>query len=270
MRRMRVDLRLAVEEIPQEHGQTLPLLQGEQGAGVIDRRVDLEPVADDAGVGHQPRPVLIGVAHDAFGVETVERFAKGLALAQDGQPRQAGLKTFQDQFLKQLLVIGVGADYSERGHASQIVGAVDATYIHPNGLSIYGAFLDRYTNHNFGFYSPSSTGASITAPPASVLNKPTNEYAAVIQAGYLINQHVEPFARFEYLKLLGTAAGSKKYIPVVAAGANYYFHGHSLKLTGQVTYLPTGLPVDDTGNDLLASPSGKGEVVGIVQVQFAL
>ena len=170
---------------------------------------------------------------------------------------------------EQTLVFGLGGDYSERGHANQIVAVADATYIHPAGLSLYGAFMDRYTNHNFGIYSPSSTGANITTAPATVFNKPTNEYAAVIQVGYVFNQHIEPFARFEYLKLLGTPTGSKKYIPVVAAGANYYFYGHSLKLTGQITYLPTGLPIDDASNDLLASPGGNGEVVGILQVQFA-
>ena len=169
-----------------------------------------------------------------------------------------------------LLVIGVAADYSERGHAGQTVGVVDAMYADPNGLSVYGAFVDRYTNHNFGIYNVSSTGTSLVAPPASVLNKATNEYAAVLQAGYLIGKHWEPYGRFEYIHVAGTAAGTKTYIPVTAAGVNYYFYGHRAKLTGQVTYLPNGMPFDDTPNDVLASPGGKSEFSGVLQFQLFL
>ena len=169
---------------------------------------------------------------------------------------------------EQLLAFGIGADYSERGHSNQIVAAVDVTYVHPKGLSLYGAFIDRYTNHNFGFYSPSTTSASITAPPASVLNHATNEYAIVAQAAYLLDGHIEPFARFEYQKLQGTATGSRNYLPVITTGANYYLNGHNIKLTAQVLYLPSGIPVDDASNDILASPAGRGELVGTMQLQF--
>ena len=174
------------------------------------------------------------------------------------------------QAVKDLLVIGVGADYSERGHSSQLVGVVDATYAMSSGLNVYGSFVDRYTNHNFGIYTQSATGASIAAPPAGVLNTPTNEYAAVIQLGYLIDGHIEPYGRFEYMKLQGTAAGSKNYIPAITGGANYYLYGHGAKLTAQVTYLPNGIPIDDTPNDVLAVPSGHGEFVGEVQFQLSI
>ena len=169
-----------------------------------------------------------------------------------------------------LLVIGVGADYSERGHSGQTVGVVDIMYAAPSGLSIYGSFIDRYTNHNFGIYQPTITGANIAAPPASVLNRSTNEYAAVIQAGYLFGKHWEPYGRFEYIHVAGTAAGSKNYIPVIAGGVNYYFFGHKCKMSAQLEYLPKGIPFDDTPNDLLASPSGKSEFSGTVQFQLFL
>jgi hypothetical protein len=169
-----------------------------------------------------------------------------------------------------LLVIGVGADYSERGHSNQLVGAVDAMYADQNGLSVYGAFVDRYSNHNFGIYNASTAGASIAAPPAAILGTPTNEYAAMIQAGLLIDKHVEPFGRFEYLRLRGTATTAKNFIPVVTGGVNYYFFGHGAKLTAQATYLPHGIPIDDTGSDILALPSARGELVGIVQFQLSI
>ena len=67
-----------------------------------------------------------------------------------------------------LLVFGVGADYSERGRANQTVVAADAFYSDPSGLSLYGAFVDRYTNHNFGFAGQTGTGASFGTPDPAV------------------------------------------------------------------------------------------------------
>ncbi len=168
-----------------------------------------------------------------------------------------------------LLVFGVGGDYSERGHAGQTVGVVDVHYADRSGLSVYGAFVDRYTNHNFGIYAASAAGASITAPPANVLNTATNEYGALIQVGYNFNQHLEPFGRFEYMKLQGNPVG-RNYIPAVTAGVNYYFFGHGAKLTAQATYLPHGIPIDDTANDVLAMPSGRSEITASVQFQLSI
>ena len=169
-----------------------------------------------------------------------------------------------------LLVFGVGCDYSERGHSGQTVGVVDGMYANENGLSIYGAAVDRYTNHNFGIYTQSATGATIIAPPASVLNMATNEYSLLIQAGYIIEGHWEPFGRAEYMKLQGTAAGSRNYVQAYTAGVNYYFHGHRAKVTVQATYLPQGIPIDDTPDDVLATAPGKAEVSGVVQFQLLL
>jgi hypothetical protein len=169
-----------------------------------------------------------------------------------------------------LLVFGGGVEYSERGHAGQTVADVDAFYADQNGLSLYGSFTDRYTNHNFGIATQSATGASIIAPPADVLNTPTNEYAMVGEVGYLFFQHLEPFGRFEYLHLQGTAAGSHNYIPSVTGGANYYFAGHRAKLTAQGTYLPLGIPIDDTANDVLTNTGKHGEFVFDLQFQLLL
>ena len=168
-----------------------------------------------------------------------------------------------------LLVFGLGADMSERGHANQTVAAADVMYVHPHGINLYGAFVDRYTDHNFGIATQSATGASITAAPAGVADTATNEYSLVGQAGYLID-NLEPFARFEYMHLAGTATGTHTYIPAVFGGLNYYFVGHRAKLTAQGVYLPVGIPIDDTPNDILASPSGRGEFVFITQFQLLL
>ena len=169
-----------------------------------------------------------------------------------------------------LLVFGVGTDYSEHGHSGQTVAVADGQYADPMGLNFYGALVDRYTNHNFGIATQSATGASISAPSAAVLNHATNEYSLLGQAGYLIQGHLEPFGRYEYMHLAGTAAGSHNYFSVITGGVNYYFVGHRAKLTGEVIYLPNGIPIDDGASDTLTSPNGRSEVSVVVQFQLLL
>ena len=170
-----------------------------------------------------------------------------------------------------LLVVGVGADSSQRGHATQTVGAVDVQYADQNGLNFYGAAVDRYTNHNFGIATASAVGATfITNPDPAVLGRATNEYSLLGEVGYQFANHLEPFGRYEYMHLQGTPAGSRNYFHVITAGVNYYWYGHRAKLTAEVIYLPNGLPIDDSGGDVLASGPGKGELSGVVQFQLLL
>jgi hypothetical protein len=170
----------------------------------------------------------------------------------------------------QLLVLGGGIDYSERGHSGQTVAVFDAQYAAPCGFNAYGAVVDRYTTHNFGIYTQSATGASIGTPDPAVANKATNEYSLMLQGGYNIDQHWEPFGRMEYMRLQGTAAGSRNYVQAYTAGVNYYFVGHRAKFTAQGTYLPKGIPIDDTPNDVLTNGSGHGEFVFVAQFQLLL
>jgi hypothetical protein len=169
-----------------------------------------------------------------------------------------------------LLVFGIGCDYSQRDVAGQTVGAVDASYSSPNGLSLLGIFADRYTTHNFGIYTQSPTGASIGTPDPAVAGKPTNEYSIVGQVGYLVNQKWEPFGRFEYLQLAGTPAGSHNSVPAVCGGMNYYFFSYRAKLTAQATWLPNGIPIDDGPNDIYASPNGNQEISFGAQFQLLI
>jgi hypothetical protein len=171
---------------------------------------------------------------------------------------------------ERLLVFGIGADSSQRGHSTQTVAVADAMYGSPSGLNFYGALVDRYTNHNFGFQTQSATGASITAPPANVLNTSTNEYSLLIQGGYIINKVIEPFGRYEYMHVAGVPAGSITYIPVVTAGANWYFVGHRAKLTFQAQYLPKGIPFSDGASDVMTSTKGRSELIGEVQFQLLI
>ena len=102
-----VDLRAAVDEVPQERREARALLQLQVGPCVVDGGLDLQPVAHDAWVGHQPRNILGAIAGDALGVELVEGVAEVLALPEDGEPRQAGLEAFQHQLLEHGAVVGL-------------------------------------------------------------------------------------------------------------------------------------------------------------------
>jgi hypothetical protein len=168
-----------------------------------------------------------------------------------------------------LLVFGVGCDSSQHSHATQTVAVVDGMYASPTGLNFYSAFVDRYTNSNFGFQTLSATGATITPPPANVLNTPTNEYSILFEAGYNINQKIEPFGRYEYIHVAGTPAGSVNYFSDITAGVNWYVVGHRAKFTAQVQYLPKGIPYADTASDLLTN-NGHTEIVGTLQFQLLI
>ena len=169
-----------------------------------------------------------------------------------------------------LLVFGGGADYSERGRDGQLVAVADVMYADQTGLNFYGSFVDRYTTHNFGAYLQSATGDTLITPDPAIAGRSTNEYSILAEAGYLINKHVEPFGRYEYMRLQGTAVGSHNNVQAITGGVNYYFYGHRLKTTAQVTWLPKGLPFDESPNDVLANPNGKSEISFIAQLQLIL
>src|ERR1700740_591945 len=90
----------AARPLPQEAVEAAVLLgQGEDGAGVAHRRLDLETVADDAGVGQRPGDLALAPARQASRIEAGEPPPVLLAAPQDGDPRQARLGAFQEQHL---------------------------------------------------------------------------------------------------------------------------------------------------------------------------
>src|SRR5262245_60690724 len=91
--------RLAVDEAPEVLAQALEL---EDAAGIVDGRLDLEPVADDAGIGEQALDLLVREAGDFRRVEAAERLAIALTLAQDRRPREAGLRALEREHLEQV------------------------------------------------------------------------------------------------------------------------------------------------------------------------
>src|SRR5665647_2180368 len=78
---------------------------GQGGAGVGDRRLDLEPVADDAGICEQARRVGFVEGGHGGDVEARERRPEGRPLAQYREPRQARLQRLEGEALEQPVVV---------------------------------------------------------------------------------------------------------------------------------------------------------------------
>jgi hypothetical protein len=151
------------------------------------------------------------------------------------------------------LVFGAGADYTEVGHTAALVHVVDAQLQTNGGLSLYGAYLGRYTKRN--------TTAQVDTYDATVRG----------QIAWALDKHWEPYGRYEYIHFNGHefAAGTETNVQVITAGVNYYLYGQSFKVSADVQFLPQGSPVADDGIGVLTA-NGHSEVVGRVQFQLLL
>ena len=65
-----------------------------EGAGVVDGRLDFPLVADDAGVVHEGGNVVVIVGGDGIYIEVGKGRPKVFPLVEDGLPREACLKAF--------------------------------------------------------------------------------------------------------------------------------------------------------------------------------
>ena len=152
------------------------------------------------------------------------------------------------------LVFGAGADYTETGHSDALVHVGDVQYQTKSGWSLYGAYLGRYTARN-------------TAAKGADTYDPTARF----QVAWAVDSHWEPYARYEYVHFdrREFAAHTQTNVQVIAAGVNYYLYGTSAKVSVDVSYLPSGSPVNDDGSGTLLD-NGHGEIVGRVQLQIVL
>ena len=101
-----VDPRPAADEFPAVAREAAELaLHRQEQPGIDDRRLHLEPVADDAVELQQPLDLARVEARHAGRVEAGERLAVALALAQDRRPAETGLRALEDQELEQAPVV---------------------------------------------------------------------------------------------------------------------------------------------------------------------
>jgi hypothetical protein len=126
--------------------------------------------------------------------------------------------------VQDLLVVGAGAFYTQAGDNNVVFHTIDAQY-EMNKLGLYGAI--------YAVYSDGATG-----------DDSAYDVGGVAQAGYMLNDRWEPFARYSLVSLDSGGSGDDDNYHELTAGVNYYMKGHAAKFTLDVTYLPNGVPSD--------------------------
>jgi hypothetical protein len=140
--------------------------------------------------------------------------------------------------VQDLLVVGGGAFYTQAGDSNVIFHTVDAQY-EMNKLGMYAAFYGVYSDNTAGGDSAYDVGG-------------------VAQVGYTLDKKWEPFARYSLVSLDSGGPDSDDNYHEFTAGVNYYMHGHAAKFTLDVTYLPDGVPSDQSQIGEL-DPDADGE-----------
>ena len=95
-----IDLRRPTDKRPEQPDR---IVQAQPSLGVLPRSLELEAVADDAGVLHQLLDLIIAQHRQTLRIEAKQHLAIALTFFQHRDPRQAGLKTFQQQEFEQPL-----------------------------------------------------------------------------------------------------------------------------------------------------------------------
>src|SRR6478735_855254 len=169
-------------------------------SGVVDRRFDLGPIADDGGVGHQSFDVLVTEGRDPIDHESVEGAAEGRTFAQDRQPAEPGLEGLQTQSLVERVVtvedtapfVVVVLDVFRRAGAPP----APREPVRPDGQG--GTDLDVFGRRRHDPGPPptgnrSGAGRSGNAPVVSCLaNRRRDAPKASCAIGFAINQPARP------------------------------------------------------------------------------
>jgi outer membrane murein-binding lipoprotein Lpp len=149
-----------------------------------------------------------------------------------------------------LLVIGAGGDVTQAGDVTSYRHTVDVQWENTSGLGIYAAYLGNFIDN-------SASGAD-----------DDYNWAALVQAGYMVNEKLEIFGRYDYTKIdSNLAVGGEDSWNEITGGINYYLNGgHSCKITVDLTYLPDGAPSDFTDLGILASGNDEWMLRGQFQL----
>ena len=72
---------------------------------IFNRRIDLKPVADDAGVGQQAIFLALAITGYLVDVEVIEGLEEVILFLQNGRPGKTGLVDLEDQSGEQVVVV---------------------------------------------------------------------------------------------------------------------------------------------------------------------
>ena len=164
----------------------------------------------------------------------VEYFARG-ADAKKQYDDFSAIKNKSD-----LLVFGLGADYSIAGDSHALFHGADVQWETTDGLAVYGGVvgLEREIDAN----DPASPGS-------------TYDWGFIVQAGYMLNEDWEIFGRWDitFLDDELLAPTDEDTINEFTVGFNRYLNGHNAKFTVDASYLPDGSPTNEAGIGVLST-----------------
>ncbi|MGB7160599.1 MAG: porin [Tepidisphaeraceae bacterium] len=177
----------------------------------------------------------VGVTPTDWGVSgRVEYFAAGADAKKQYDDFSAGAGKLNKS---DLLVFGLGADYSIAGDNHAFFHSADVQYENTTGLGVYGAVvgLERDVDVVGNLY----------------------DWGFLVQAGYMLGESRkwEVFGRWDitFLDDDALAAGDEDTINEFTLGMNYYLNGHNAKFTIDASYLPDGSPNNESGIGVLAT-----------------
>lgn len=150
-----------------------------------------------------------------------------------------------------LLVLGAGADWTQRGGGDAVLTTIDAQWESPSGLGLYAALHGNFFNDD---------------------GEDRVDLGGLVQAGYLFAPQWEVFGRYD-LVALDDSGGDEETFNEFTVGVNHYLGKdgnalHRAKLTLDAVYLPDGAPSNQTGLGILAGD--EAEVVLRLQFQLQL
>jgi hypothetical protein len=238
------------------------------GGGLLDRTQGVTLVYGDHNANN-PVNVEVGLT-DGFNEENTNFIKHTFDFGIAGRAEFKAMgdwKGYQDfsamKNKENLLVFGIGGDWSQAGDGDVWTGTIDAQWENDK-LGVYGAGLVRNIDEDL-------IGGS----------EDITDWGLLIQAGYMLNTQWELFGRYNVTLFDDelTFADDEDTFNEFTLGLNYYLGpdgsaGHRAKITIDLTYLPEGVPAgslglpDSTGIGATGDTSGDDE--WMIRTQFQL
>src|ERR1051325_4027119 len=213
------------------------------------------PIYIEAGLTDGTRQLNTDFTKHAFDFGVVAR-AEWKVMGQWADYRDQTAKGHKED----LLVIGIGGDWSQSGDGDQIVGDIDLQWETATGWGVYAGLLVR------------NLDSGLTASGES-----TTDWGGEIQVAYMLNQQWELFGRWSFVdfdnELVFATGDTEDFFHEITVGFNYYLGnngsaGHRAKVTIDLNWLPNGSPGPITALGYTGDSSGDNEVV--IRGQFQL
>jgi hypothetical protein len=160
------------------------------------------------------------------------------------------------------LVFGAGLDWTQAGDTNNVFYTFDGQWEGMDGrLGVFGAFVGQFIQNGGGTGITGVTGG----------DDDSNNWGALVQAGYMLNDQWEVFGRYDYTHTddpiaIGGTGETEDAFHEATVGVNYYLHAHNAKFTLDASWLFNGAP---TGLDNLGILNSDDDEF-VIRAQFQL